>query len=94
MVVIHQLHKSLHARFLRLLLGGVLADDFARVLSHAGDETVAVGAVASAVVEVLHDGGFVAGEAPLQEDDRLVWLEELHHFWSLCVCVCAGEVGS
>ncbi|GER52620.1 F-box and associated interaction domains-containing protein [Striga asiatica] len=71
---------SLDARFLRPLLVGVLADDLRRVLGDAGDEAMAVEAVAGAVVEVLEDGGLVAGVAALEEYHRLVRLDEFHHF--------------
>ncbi|KAL0371870.1 UNVERIFIED_CONTAM: hypothetical protein Scaly_0868600 [Sesamum calycinum] len=53
-------------------------------LAGSGNEVVAAGAVARAFVEVLHDNRLVAGESTLEEYNRLVWLQKLHHFPRFC----------
>jgi len=78
-LIVHQLHKSLHPRFLRRLLGGVFLDDLAGVLLDSGDQTVAVGALPGSVVEGPDDHRLPPCITALQDDHRLVWLQELHH---------------
>ncbi|KAK4400908.1 hypothetical protein Sango_1196900 [Sesamum angolense] len=53
-------------------------------LAGSGNEVVAAGAVALAFVEVLHDNRLVAGKSTLEEYNRLVWLQKLHHFPRFC----------
>ncbi|CAA2959454.1 Hypothetical predicted protein [Olea europaea subsp. europaea] len=65
MVVVHNLDKSLHARFLGLLLGGLFTDNLTGILGYAGKKAVAVGAVTRAVVKGFNNGGFVPGETAL-----------------------------
>jgi hypothetical protein len=76
---VDKLHEALDARLLGRLLGRVLADHLLRVLGQAGDEAVAVGAVAGALLEHAHDHRLTSGEASLQQDHRLTGLQELHH---------------
>jgi hypothetical protein len=76
---VDELDEALDARLLRRLLGRVPADHLLGVLGEAGDEAVAVGAVAGALLEHAHDHRLPAGEPALQEDHGLAGLEELHH---------------
>nr|GMD52278.1 hypothetical protein Iba_chr11bCG10390 [Ipomoea batatas] len=46
----------------------------------SGDQAVAVGEVASVVVERLHDDRLLASVAALKENNGLVRLEKFHHF--------------
>lgn len=80
MVVVHDLKEGLDPGFLGGLLRRILADDFLRVLGDAGDEAVAVGAVAGTLVEGADDDGLAAGVPALEDDHSLVGLQELHHF--------------
>lgn len=50
------------------------------------DLAMAVRVVTGAAIKVLHDGGFVAIEAPLQEDHCLVQFQNLTIFVGVCVC--------
>jgi hypothetical protein len=99
---VYELHEALDARLLGRLLGRVLADHLLGVLGQAGDEAVAVGAVAGALLEHAHDHSLPAGEAALQQDHCLTGLQELHHrrraagvVWGgwVCVCVCCAAAG-
>nr|GMD54245.1 hypothetical protein Iba_chr11cCG10310 [Ipomoea batatas] len=46
----------------------------------SGDQAVAVGEIASVVVERLHDDRLLASVAALKENNGLVRLEKFHHF--------------
>ncbi|RCV17107.1 hypothetical protein SETIT_3G193200v2 [Setaria italica] len=76
---VDELDEALDTGLLGRLLGGILADHLLGVLGEAGDEAVAVGAVAGALLEHAHDHRLPAGEPALEEDHGLTWLEELHH---------------
>ncbi|PVH47807.1 hypothetical protein PAHAL_4G157800 [Panicum hallii] len=76
---VDELDEALDAGLLGGLLGGVLADHLLGVLGQAGDEAVAVGAVAGALLEHAHDHRLAAGEPALEEDHGLAGLQELHH---------------
>ncbi|CAL5335396.1 unnamed protein product [Camellia sinensis] len=79
-IVVDELDECFDARLLGGFLGGILANHLLRVLGDSGDETVAVGAIASAIVEGSDDHGFPAGVAALEDDYGLVWFQKLHHF--------------
>ena len=63
---VDELDEALDARLLGRLLGGVLADHLLGVLGEPGDEAVAVGAVAGALLEHAHDHRLPAGEPALE----------------------------
>ncbi|PPE02053.1 hypothetical protein GOBAR_DD00924 [Gossypium barbadense] len=73
-LVVHELDEALDARFLGGFLGGVLADDLARVLFYPRDQTVAIGTVTCAVVEGFYDHGFASGVTALEDNDSFVGL--------------------
>ncbi|KAF3517520.1 hypothetical protein DY000_02060709 [Brassica cretica] len=84
MLVVNDLDETLNPRFLRRLLGRVLADDLARVLLESGHEAVSVRTLTVSVVEGTDDHGFLSGVSALKKDHCLVLLQELHHcFFSL-----------
>jgi hypothetical protein len=76
---VDELEEALDARLLRRLLRRVRADHLLGVLGESGDEAVAVGAVAGALLEHPHDHRLPPREPPLQQDHRLPGLEKLHH---------------
>lgn len=77
---IHDLEERLDARFLSGFLGGVLSDNLLGVFGKTSDEAVAIRAVAVASFVDLHDHSLATSVAAVEDDHRLVWLKELHHF--------------
>ena len=55
-------------------------DHFFRELGDPHNETVALGMVPHDVIKVLHDHRLPTHKWPLEDDHRLVWLQELYHF--------------
>ena len=79
MLVVNDLDETLNPRFLRRLLGRVLADDLARVLLESGYEAVSVRTLAVAVVEGTDDDSLLTSITALKEDHSFVLLQKLNH---------------